>query len=111
MKLPLAKRKFALILIFSLLILSGCNSTEEAPPSYEPPAFTSDSFVVVYRAPDAVPFYYTGNLPEDFESMLEVLYGKIQKGQSNFDNSLFNAWYLERRKHCFDTGALFSGSE
>ena len=72
MKFLCTKSRFALILIFSLLILSGCGSTEAPPPSYEPPAFTSDSFVVVYRAPDAVPFYYDGNFPEDFESMLEI---------------------------------------
>lgn len=72
MKFLCTKSRFALILVFSLLILSGCNSTEEAPPSYEPPSFSSDSFVVVYRAPDAVPFYYGGNFPEGFESMLEI---------------------------------------
>ena len=64
--------EFVLLLVALCVMLSGCNSTEEAPPSYEPPAFTSDSFVVVYRAPDAVPFYYGGNFPEDFESMLEI---------------------------------------
>ena len=72
MKFPFAKRRFALILALSLLILSGCSSTEEAPPVYEPPRFTSDSYAVVFRAPDAVPFYYWGIFPEGFEPMLEV---------------------------------------
>ena len=72
MKFLCTKSRFALILAFSLLILSGCSSTEEAPPSYEPPAFSSDSFAVVYRAPDAVPFYYWGTFPEGFEPLLVV---------------------------------------
>ena len=60
------------LLVALCVMLAGCSNSEEPPPSYKPPAFTSDSVVVVYRVPDAVPFYYDGNFPEDFESMLEV---------------------------------------
>ena len=70
------RNRYAAAIVFLLVtlcgMLAGCSNTEEVPPSYEPPTFTSDSFVVVYRAPDAVPFYYGGNFPEGFESMLEV---------------------------------------
>lgn len=60
------------LLVALCVVLSGCSNTEEPPPSYVPPSFSSDSFVVVYRAPDAVPFHYGGNFPEGFEPMLEI---------------------------------------
>ena len=68
------KSAIVFLLVALCIVLSGCNEKEASPPAYEPPSFTSDWFGVFYRAPDAVPFYYTGNLPEDFKSMLEVLW-------------------------------------
>lgn len=68
------KSAIVFLLVALCIVLSGCNEKEASPPAYEPPSFTSDWFGVFYRAPDTVPFYYTGNLPEDFKSMLEVLW-------------------------------------
>ena len=61
-----------LFLVALCVMLSGCSNEDTTTPVYEPARFTSDSYAVVFRAPDAVPFYYWGNFPEGFEPMLEI---------------------------------------